>query len=278
MPFFKDHIAPILMGVNAVGRVEAARLVDSLSKAAQAGISGSVVATIDTNKDQIDTPQRAQAIAESFMRQLSHLVAESELQRQKLATKGEHGTLLLEVAIYGLSGMREQLQQSIVDFEQLIAKAQAQANAQHEAAQESAANTTASASTNANAQSATPQPSAVVHEIHGRTCVQEEPAVEPAPSTGWLRKFLGKTPPPLPPNEATARSLDTVYSEFAEQARASVAAFQAAQPDHLRELDMPMDQLRGMVEWLHHKEKTFYVKVAQPVGAPASTTPPSAQP
>lgn len=243
---FHDAISNWMKGAGELGRKEAAELVGRLGHAAQVGISGSVVGSINSDKDEIDTPQRAQTIAQAFAHQLGHLDDESEIQRQKLALPGEHSTLMLEVAIYGLTGIREQLEKSLSDFDSLTQMATLQ-QAKKVAAAEGKPDTAVD-----------PSRLHLVHEAHGTTRVQAEPvAPEPARSTGIL-SFFRRQPAPLKPNEQMARDLSAIYQQFGQESKQIVEAFRAAQAQSLQELNVPVDLLRATANWLHGAEQNFY--------------------
>lgn len=255
---FKEALAGFAARMGEIGQREAKALTDRLNRASEVSVSGPLLGTIKA-REEIDTPEHAEKVSDAFTRQIGHLGEVAEIQRQNLTTQQPRNTLMLEVAIYGLTGIREQLEQSLYDFDTLvqtamIQKAQRTAGAQAAPGQQAAL---------------TVDPSKLhpIHETHPITAVEPESLTpEPAPRTGVIARLFGQKPPTRTRNEQLALDLTSAYTQFEEECKRLVESFRAAQAKTLEELNAPIDQVRATTNWLHEAEQNFY-RVGQTVAA-----------
>lgn len=222
-------------------------LMSQLGKAQEVSVSGPLLGTVKM-RDDLDTPEHAQKISDAFVRQLTHLADIGEIQRQHLQAGEGRNTLMLEVAIFGLTGIREQLEQALRDFDtvvqtDMIIRARRTAKLQADDGQQGAIVVDTS----------TLHP---IHETHPVTAVAPEPLVEPSRATGWL-SFLKRQRPPSH-NERMAADLSAVYSKFDAECRRLIETFHTAQAKNLEELNTPVDEVRATAIWLNDTEQQFY--------------------
>lgn len=257
---FKEALAGFVVRVGTAGQQHAKGLADRLNRASEVSISGPLLGTIKS-RDEIDTPEHAQKISDAFTGQLGHLADVADIQRKNLTTQDAHSVLMLEVAIYGLTGIREQLEQSLYDFDSLVqtsmvVRAQRVAGAQAAPGQQAALTIDTSKL----------HP---IHETHPVTAVEPEPLTPERARPSGLLSLFKRQPRPLSRNEQMAHDLTIVYTKFMEECTSLVETFRAAQAKTLEELNTPIDQLRAATNWLHECEQQFYrvghtVQASQP--------------
>jgi hypothetical protein len=188
--------------------------------------------------EDLNSPAYAQRITTEIIYQLSRLDAEAKLQCKEL-TPGKEGLHpgQLEIGVYGLSGIREQLDAIADRYEAALALAKAQR-----------------APSPSSPVGTTPlKPDQIEAHSHPPTLVDynEQPA-----SKGLARIFGPKAPPKG--NAGLARRLAAIFTEFSTNTDELERAFHTAQARSLEQLGVPMDELRGSAKWLHDREVSFY--------------------
>ncbi len=189
--------------------------------------------------EDLNSPAYAQRITTEIIYQLSRLDAEAKLQSKELGAKKSLHPGQLEIAIYGLSGIREQLDGISDRYEAALALAKAQREAR------------ASGGT----QVGTPpvRPDQIEAHTHPPTRVDYN---EPSRPSGPLASFF--TPRTPHGNQGLVKRLIAIYSEFSKNTDELESAFHTAQARSLELLGVPMDMLRGSAKWLHDREQSFY--------------------
>lgn len=183
----------------------------------------------------------AQRVTDEIIYQLSRLDAESKLQRDELAAPGANDPSRLEVAIYGLSGIREQLDHIVAQYEATVARAQ-----QRELDKEAAEGVQRGPASGALGGSG-------IHEAHALTRVTYDEEKKP----GVLARLL-KPEARAKGNKKMAQELVSIYGEFSQRTELLERAFHTAQARSLDQLAVPIDELRGASQWLHSRELMFY--------------------
>lgn len=187
------------------------------------------------NENCVLTADDVKRLADGICRQLENLTAEGELQRKRLAEPGQHFAPTLQMAIYGLSGIRELLDTTLHHYDNLEACVR----------QEDARRLGLEPPSNLK------DPHNIRH-FHPNTKVQLEAADPPSKSGIWPWRRSES------PNEVLAKRLAQVYGEFVDAARQLSEAFRAAKAEEIEQLNPPMDQVRGLANWLHAQEQAFY--------------------
>jgi hypothetical protein len=185
----------------------------------------------------------AQRITDEIIYQLSRLDAEAKLQRDELATPGANDPSRLEVAIYGLSGIREQLDHIVAQYEGAVARAQ-----KREQDKEAASGLQRAAASGALGGSG-------IHEAHALTRVTYDG--EPKKSGSLIGKLFNREAH-VKGNQKMAQELVALYGDFSQRTELLERAFHTAQARSLDQLAVPMDELRGTSQWLHGREQTYY--------------------
>lgn len=193
--------------------------------------------------EDLNAAPYAQRVTDEIIYQLSRLDAEAKLQRDELATPGIGDASRLEVAIYGLSGIREQLDHIVSQYEATVARAQ-----QREQARAATASMQRGAASGALGGSG-------IHEAHALTKVTYD--TQPKPGGGLFGKLFSREAH-LKGNQKLASELVAIYGEFSTRTELLERAFHTAQARSLDQLAVPMDELRGASQWLHSREQTFY--------------------
>lgn len=179
----------------------------------------------------------AASVANAICYQLSRLDAESELQRAKLAGPGMPDPLTLDVAIYGISGIREQIDNIVKNYEDQLEKAARQSGAL------GGLGTAAEASG--------------IHAAHAKTVVLQDTTTVPT-KRGLFGLTLRKNAQPKPSNAELARLLHETFVKFSRETVKLQEAFRTAQPRQLDQLSVPIDELRATANWLHQTELKCY--------------------
>jgi hypothetical protein len=152
---------------------------------------------------------------------------------------------VLQIAVYGLSGMREQLDTILNSFDRLFQCAEEQA---------AMAASSPHAGTDPTARKE-PHP---IHPVHPTTRVVFEDAQPQPPQKKGFLGIFGGGPKPEAPNEKLARDLIGVYEQFCDQTPALRRSFRESGAATVQELAVPMDQLRAVAVWLREEERHFY--------------------
>jgi hypothetical protein len=190
--------------------------------------------------EDLNSPAYAQRITTEIIYQLSRLDAEAKLQCSELSSKNDLHPGQLEIAVYGLSGIREQLDAITDRYESALALAKAQRT---------------SLAVGGPQVGAPPvKPEQVEAHLHPPTLVDynEQPR-----AGGMMSRIFA--PRPLPKgNTGLVRRLIAIYTEFSKNTDELERAFHTAQARSLEQLGVAMDELRGSAKWLHDREVTFY--------------------
>jgi hypothetical protein len=188
--------------------------------------------------EDLNSPGYAQRITTEIIYQLSRLDAEAKLQCNELSGKQLHPGQL-EIAIYGLSGIREQLDAITDRFDAALALAKAQRD--QRAAGGSPVGTPPV------------KPEDVPAHVHPPTLVDYNE--QPRPQGPFARFFAR----PLPKgNEGLTRRLIAIFTQFSKNTEELERAFHTAQARTLEQLGVAVDELRGSARWLHDREVSFY--------------------
>jgi hypothetical protein len=189
--------------------------------------------------EDLNSPGYAQRITTEIIYQLSRLDAEAKLQCGELSRGKDLHPGQLEIAVYGLSGIREQLDAIADRYEAALAQAKAQRTAL--LAGGSAVGTPPL------------RPDQIEAHTHPQTLVDYNEAPRPR---GPLAGIFARPQPKG--NEGLAKRLIAIYTEISKNTDALERAFHTAQARTLEQLGVAMDELRGSAKWLHDREVTFY--------------------
>jgi len=180
---------------------------------------------------RVETPQQVHDFIQSYIRQFDHFEDMASLQNAHLMHDGANDPTVLNMSIYTLSGMREQLTEDIAVFDRLM---------------ESSAIAPPLA-----AKAAPPIP----HPDHHNTLVI---GVMPS-STSWKDKIRDWFSSNAQVNNARlVRELGEVYRKFRDRARDVQQMFRLAEPKNLTEMYTPMDAMRALRDFLAAEEGHFY--------------------
>jgi hypothetical protein len=194
-----------------------------------------------TPDEDINGAPYAQRVTDEVIYQLSRLDAEAKLQRDELATPGAKDPSRLEVAIYGLSGIREQLDHIVAQYEAAMVRARKREAEKDAGMQGGPASGALSGSG--------------IHEAHALTRVAYDEAAKK--DDGFFGKLFNRGPS-AKGNEKLAQDIAATYTEFSQRTELLERAVHTAQARSLDQLAVPVDELRGASQWLHSREQTFY--------------------
>jgi hypothetical protein len=196
-----------------------------------------------SGNEEVNTTPYVQRLTDEVIYQLSRLNAEAKLQRDDLATSSHADPARLEVAIYGLSGIREQLDLIVAKYEEAVARARKLDRQQ-----------TSGTGPLQRGTSSGGLDSSGIHQQHALTLVAYEQAKK---DPGFWAKLLNRNPIARD-NETIRREVIATYAEFIGETDSLQKEFHTAQARSLDQLAAPMDMLRGSSQALHSREVTFY--------------------
>ncbi|HEV2236743.1 MAG TPA: hypothetical protein VGR57_08800 [Ktedonobacterales bacterium] len=190
--------------------------------------------------EDLNSPAYAQRITTEIIYQLSRLDAEAKLQCKELSPgkQGPHPGQL-EIAVYGLSGIREQLDAIADRYESALAQAKAQR--------------TALLAGGSTVGTRPLRPDEIEAHTHPQTLVDYS---ESPRARGPLAGIFARPQPKG--NEGLAKRLVAIFTEISKNTDELERAFHTAQARSLEQLGVPMDELRGSAKWLHDREVSFY--------------------
>jgi hypothetical protein len=189
--------------------------------------------------EDLNSPGYAQRITTEIIYQLSRLDAEAKLQCGELSGRKDMHPGQLEIAVYGLSGIREQLDAIADRYETALAQAKVQR---------------VSLLGGGSGVGTRPlRPEEIEAHTHPQTLVDYNEAPRPKGPLGGI--FARPQPKG---NEGLAKRLISIFTEFSKNTDALERAFHTAQARSLEQLGVAMDELRGSAKWLHDREVTFY--------------------
>jgi len=190
---------------------------------------GDTVASFD---GRVETPQQVHDFIQSYIRQLDHLEDMASLQNAHLMHDGAHDPTVLNMSIYTLSGMREQLTQDIGVFDHLMGAAPLSPP-----------------------QSLKPTPPDPHPDHHNTTVI----GTLPSKSSSLFGRIRDRfSPNSQVHNTHVAQELAEVYRKFRDRARDVQQMFRLAEPKDLNEMYTPMDAMRSLRDFLSVEEGHFY--------------------